>query len=763
MAITGLNSVVYNGQKLVSVSTLDKVKELGLDNFKKSIVVTRDGYLVAQGKVYSSEDVLSKAGIKVVVKNEVLTITDVHGNEQSINISNLVPAEVTSRIATVEGVAGTNTEDIAAIKKSLESISTTENVTKMISDAVAALEEADAALGGRIDGEISARKTAITEVKGLVTAEEERALAAEAANKKAIEDEVTRATGVEGELKSAIETEVSNRKTAVEGVAGDLADEIARAKAAEGDNETAINEEIARAKGEEATIKASVTSEIANRTAADETLQANIDAEVTRAKKAEETNANAISAETTRATKEEERLAGLIASNTSSISTNTNNITSLGTRLTTAEGSISTNASAIEKLQSDLGAITGTGTSGIDGKISAAINTHDIYATTTAQGHVELWGGNESALQNSDKNDYVVTATQLKNAKDTLAADITTNKNNISVNATAISNLESKVNNNKTDLETAIATAKSEAISDAQTDASTKANAAQAAAEATAATDATTKANQALANAKTYTDVKVTTLNASISSAITEAKGYTNTHAGKISTQDSAAHVYISGGTLADVTAENKTNTAASVTAVEVADAALQSQINDVKGLISGGLVYKGSVTSMPSTTDAKTGDMYKVSQAFDVYEAGDMLIFNGSSFDAIQANIDGAAVVSKTNFGGGIVYSTGDNELKSASVGEGMTFDTKTGQLSINIGASNNGDILGVYKGEDGKLYVDASNVDTNTWRAVQFLSGDDELGYVNKALGTEALKFGTAFNRDANGYVDLAWFEID
>jgi hypothetical protein len=221
--------------------------------------------------------------------------------------------------------------------------------------------------------------------------------------------------------------------------------------------------------------------------------------------------------------------------------------------------------------------------------------------------------------------------------------------------------------------------------------------------------------------------------------------------------------VYISGGTLADVTAENKTNTAASVTAVEVADAALQSQINDVKGLISGGLVYKGSVTSMPSTTDAKTGDMYKVSQAFDVYEAGDMLIFNGSSFDAIQANIDGAAVVSKTNFGGGIVYSTGDNELKSASVGEGMTFDTKTGQLSINIGASNNGDILGVYKGEDGKLYVDASNVDTNTWRAVQFLSGDDELGYVNKALGTEALKFGTAFNRDANGYVDLAWFEID
>jgi hypothetical protein len=91
------------------------------------------------------------------------------------------------------------------------------------------------------------------------------------------------------------------------------------------------------------------------------------------------------------------------------------------------------------------------------------------------------------------------------------------------------------------------------------------------------------------------------------------------------------------------------------------------------------------------------------------------------------------------------------------------MTFDSTTGKLSINIGASNNGDILGVYKGEDGKLYVDASKVDTNTWRAVQFMSGDDELGYVSKALGTEALKFGTAFNRDSNGYVDLAWFEID
>ena len=68
----------------------------------------------------------------------------------------------------------------------------------------------------------------------------------------------------------------------------------------------------------------------------------------------------------------------------------------------------------------------------------------------------------------------------------------------------------------KTNVQSQVSTAKSEAISTAASDATTKANNAKSAAVSTAAADATTKANNAETNANGYTDGKITEVNEDI-------------------------------------------------------------------------------------------------------------------------------------------------------------------------------------------------------------------------------------------------------
>jgi len=136
----------------------------------------------------------------------------------------------------------------------------------LISAATSALN-ADELLAAGIAKEATDRATA-------VTAEHDRALAAEGANTTAITNEVTRATGVEGALRT------------------DLTAETTRATGAEGKLTTDLAAEVTRATAEEARVAGLVATE------------------VTRAKAAEQANTDAIGAEVTRATAAENTLKG---------------------------------------------------------------------------------------------------------------------------------------------------------------------------------------------------------------------------------------------------------------------------------------------------------------------------------------------------------------------------------------------------------------------------------------------------------------------
>jgi hypothetical protein len=139
--------------------------------------------------------------------------------------------------------------------------------------------------------------------------------------------------------------------------------------------------------------------------------------------------------------------------------------------------------------------------------------------------------------------------------------------------------------------------------------------------------------------------------------------------------------------------------------------------------------------------------------------EAGDMLIYNGEGFDVIQTNIENPAVVDGTLGDGNFLVGSGDNGVKKGEVGNGLTLSD--GKLSVNLGADKkSGNILGVYE-EGGKLVVDATGVDTNTWRNITFVDGTSVA--TNVSLGTEALVFGSAFKYDQTNGVDLVWFELN
>jgi hypothetical protein len=777
--IQGVNSI-YNGQKLVSAKSLDSVKTAGLENFLNAIVVTReDGYLIAKGKVYASEDVLNANGLTFEVnKNtEKLIIKDVHGNSKEISISDLIPADLTTKVDNVVKESAQSVLDIKSIKEELAALSGSEEggISDMINSAVSA---AKTELEGKISDEASAREEAINTVSANLSTETSNRESAISDVKVLITAEETRATGVEAEIKASVTAE-QNRAEGVE--AGLRTDVDAAAKAAS-DAQTTANTAVTNAKAAQDTadantssiesiketigveaneeglatglikdIKANaakIASESETRASEDAELKKLIEAEAETARAAESANDAAIKAEAKARAEEDTRLDGLISTANGNITTNANAISALQSDLETANTNIGANASAIEQLQSDLGAITGSGTSGIDGKISAAIEKHDIYATTEAQGHVQLWDGGEE-VKDGD-NDLVATAAQLKSAK----ADIATNTENISKNADDISSLTTTVGNNKTELEGKITSAKNAAISDAKayTDGEIKT------ALSTAAADATSKANTALSDAKTYASGLVTTLEGTVGANKTEIDNALNTHKADISTGTNAAHVYITDNV--DVLNDkSESQVAASVKAVKAVQSELSKSIGDIEDLISGGLVYKGAVSSendLP-TSGNEIGHLYKVASAFGAYEAGDMLIWNGTSWDAIQTNIEDPAVVAE-KFTGGIVVSDGTNGLKNGSLANTLSI-SDAGELGVKLGGTTN-EASQIYKVEadaNGNL---VTNVNwKNTWRSITVGATDIDNG---TSMSTNPLKFSTAFEY-TNGIVDLAWFELD
>ena len=72
-------------------------------------------------------------------------------------------------------------------------------------------------------------------------------------------------------------------------------------------------------------------------------------------------------------------------------------------------------------------------------------------------------------------------------------------------------------------------------------------------------------------------------------------------------------------------------------------DAAIAAHISEV----AGAMIYKGAADSAEALTDETTGATYKASAAFKIgdvnVEIGDLIVYNGDSWDVYQGNVDGA------------------------------------------------------------------------------------------------------------------------
>ena len=105
----------------------------------------------------------------------------------------------------------------------------------------------------------------------------------------------------------------------------------------------------------------------------------------------------------------------------------------------------------------------------------------------------------------------------------------------------------------------------------------------------------------------------------------------------------------------------------------------LESDVeNMIADMNTSGMTYSGTISTLTefnnlkdTLTETNKGNFYKVATAFDVYEVGDSLIWNGSSFDAIQSNIQDAVTNPTTSTSGQIAVFTANNVIKGTNADE--------------------------------------------------------------------------------------------
>ena len=105
----------------------------------------------------------------------------------------------------------------------------------------------------------------------------------------------------------------------------------------------------------------------------------------------------------------------------------------------------------------------------------------------------------------------------------------------------------------------------------------------------------------------------------------------------------------------------------------------LESDVeNMIADMTTSGMEYSGTVSTLTEFNELKSslkesnkGNFFKVAAAFDVYEVGDSLIWNGSSFDAIQGNIKDAVTNPTTSTSGQIAVFTANNVVKGTNADE--------------------------------------------------------------------------------------------
>jgi len=130
-----------------------------------------------------------------------------------------------------------------------------------------------------------------------------------------------------------------------------------------------------------------------------------------------------------------------------------------------------------------------------------------------------------------------------------------------------------------------------------------------------------------------------------------------------------------------------------------------------VEGIVSSSVNYKGTTDAEPASESAVTGDLYIATSAFTVdgknVEVGDFIIYNGSTWDVIEKNLDGAvtgnltadtvtlgaglnSVKSLANGTAGQVLAVGANGPEWADLPELASAVTGTGNVVTDIAVSD-------------------------------------------------------------------------
>lgn len=329
---------------------------------------------------------------------------------------------------------------------------------KNLEDEIARAKAAEEDLSNRIVTEQDRSTTVESTWSDRLNAEKTRAEGAENVLTTNLASEVSRATSAENTLATNLTSEISRATNVEDTLQLDIVNESTRAQTAEEGLSSRVTSEENRAKNAEATLTTNLASEVSRATGAEGTLQSNIDTEKTRAINAENTltsNLNTInvnlSTETTRATNAEGVLSDRInAENTRALgveSTLTANLNATNTALSEetsrAMGAENVLSTRMTNAENTLVTLVGVDT----GKSVRAIANEELVA--------QLIPGNAEASMDSLQEIASWISNHPANAA-TMNLEIEENAANISVNAAAITGIQSTMEANKVEIDAAL-------------------------------------------------------------------------------------------------------------------------------------------------------------------------------------------------------------------------------------------------------------------------------------------------------------------
>ena len=367
-------------------------------------------------------------------------------------------ADVQSAVAALTGRVATLEEWKTAINAwrttTDTEISDLKKKDTAIDGEIKKLQDADIALGGRIDTEITDRQTAVKKVADDLAAEVSRATTKEGqlntainTNQQAIADEATRAQAAEKTLQDNIDV-----------VSGDLAKEVTRSTNADtqhtkdiATNTKAISDEVSRAKAKENELNQAIADETSRAQGAEQVNATAIANEKTRAEGIEAGLRTDLGAEVTRAKSEEARIEGLTETNKTNIASNLAKINQNATDIGTNRTNIASNLTKINKEiqdRKDAVAEEKTRAEGEEARIEGLVTAEASRADTEEKRLAELIAGNTSNITKL-QTDLGTEETQRK-------SEITRVEGLVSAEADRATKAENKLSGDITQLQTTL-------------------------------------------------------------------------------------------------------------------------------------------------------------------------------------------------------------------------------------------------------------------------------------------------------------------